>query len=188
MEGCTDERGGEGFRDGERRPAGLRAGAEFVVFEDYFAILEDEQSGDAIVSEIVKEVEVVATGFEWKVFELRRGGREVANGAFSRNGVDRKESVAVLEGSYLDLRQHLAVEHLARAGALLRWSGGAAEGENDRDEYSAHLPMRVGYLDFLGHVVFHRPDSMKRTCREQEQTEMAVASQSAAAKRLWANG
>ena len=165
----------------------MRAGAKFVVFEDYFAILEDEQSGDAIVSEIVKEVEVAATGFEWKVLDPHRCGREGANGALSRNGVDGKESVAVLERSYLDVRQHLAVEHLARAGALLRWNGGAGEGENDRDEYSAQRPMRVGYLEFLGHVVFHRPDSMKRTCREQEQTEMAVAWQSAAAKEPWAN-
>ena len=147
----------------------MRAGAEFVVFEDYFAVLEDEQSDDAIVSEIVEEVEAVATGFEMNVGELRYCGWEGANGALSRNGVDGKESVAVLEGGYFDVREHLAVKDLARAGALLRWSGGAAEGENERDEYAAQLPMRGDDFEFLGHVVFHGPDSMKRACAEQEQ-------------------
>jgi len=162
LQGRADERGGKGFRDGEGGPAGLRAGAEFVVFEDYFAVLEDEQSGDAIVSEVVEEVEGVATGFEMNVGALRYCGWEGANGALSRNGVDGKESVAVLEGGYLDVREHLAVKHLACAGALLRWSGGAAKGENERDEYAVPLPMRVGDLEFLGYAVFHGPDSMKR--------------------------
>jgi len=75
----------------------------------------------------------------------------------------------VLEGGHLDVREHFAVKDLARAGALLRWSGGTAKGENERDEYSVQLPMRVGNLGFLGHVVFHGPDSMKRACVEQEQ-------------------
>ena len=80
----------------------------------------------------------------------------------------------MFEGSYLDVREHLAVKDLACTGALLRESGCAAKGKQDRNNYSAHWPIRIWHLDFLSHVVFLRPDSMKCPVSPQDKTEMLL--------------
>ena len=67
LESHADQDRGHGLSHGKRNPARIWSGAKFVVFKSHLAILEDKQASDAIVREVVEQVELFTPRMEMNV-------------------------------------------------------------------------------------------------------------------------
>lgn len=80
----------------------------FIVLKSDLAAFQDEQTRDAIVSEVVEEIVAFTAGPETNVLELLRCQRQRTDRPTSRYPTERIQSLAMFEGGHLDVWQHRA--------------------------------------------------------------------------------